>query len=168
MIILLTLITISLGNIWILLGENWCWPLSGLKGLNGNESDVYIALIFWIWSVPVGYEELAAGLEPIRNGKISWMNNIHCYPCLKVQGAKKITFTACHLGKLKLTLILAQTSFQLVPKAFWRAELISQFFCYSNSSKKITCPLGKLKTEFTSPIAKSTSPGLLDITFFAR
>ena len=33
MIILLTLITISLGNIWILLGENWCWSLSGLKGL---------------------------------------------------------------------------------------------------------------------------------------
>ena len=32
-IILLTLITISLGNIWILLGENWCWSLLGLKGL---------------------------------------------------------------------------------------------------------------------------------------
>ena len=31
--IVLTLITISLGNIWILLGENCCWSLLGLKGL---------------------------------------------------------------------------------------------------------------------------------------
>ena len=34
--------------------------------------------------------------------------------------------------------------------------------------KNITCPSGKLRTEFTSPIAKSTSPGLLDTAFFAR
>ena len=62
---------------------------------------------------------------------------------------------------------LAQTSFQLAPKTFWLAELISQFLCFSNFSKNITCPSGKLKTEFTSPIAKSTSPGLWDTTFFA-
>ena len=53
------------------------------------------------------------------------------------------------------------------PKSWW-AVLISQFFCFSNSSTNITCPSGKLKTEFTSPIAKSTSPGLSDTTFFAR
>ena len=41
-------------------------------------------------------------------------------------------------------------------------------FGHSNSSKNITCPLGKLKTEFTSLIAKSTSPRLWDTTFFAR
>ena len=64
--------------------------------------------------------------------------------------------------------LLAQTSFQLAPKAFWRAELISQFFLSLNSSKIITCPSGKLRTEFISPIAKSTSPGLSDSTFFAR
>ena len=64
--------------------------------------------------------------------------------------------------------LLAQTSFQLAPKAFRRAELISHFFCYSNSSKNITCPSDKLKTDFTCPIAKSTSPGLSDTTFFAR
>ena len=34
--------------------------------------------------------------------------------------------------------------------------------------KIFTCPSGKLSTEFTSPIAKSTSPGLSDTTFFAR
>ena len=64
--------------------------------------------------------------------------------------------------------LLPQMSFQLASKAFWQAELISQFFCYSNSSKNITCPSGKLKTEFINPIAKSTCPELLDITFFAH
>ena len=34
--------------------------------------------------------------------------------------------------------------------------------------RNFTCPLGKLITEFTSPIAKSTSPGLSDTTFFIR
>ena len=48
------------------------------------------------------------------------------------------------------------------------SRLISQFFCNLNSSKKSTCPSGKLIIEFTSPIAKSTSPGLSDTTFFAR
>ena len=46
--------------------------------------------------------------------------------------------------------------------------MISQFFCKLNSSKYFTCPSGKLRTEFTSPIAKSTSPGLSDASFFAR
>ena len=50
------------------------------------------------------------------------------------QGAKKITFTACHLGKLKLA-FTSQTSFQLAPKAFRQAELISLFFFYSNSQR---------------------------------
>ena len=34
--------------------------------------------------------------------------------------------------------------------------------------KIFVCPSGKLSTEFTSPMAKSTSPGLWDTTFFAR
>ena len=59
-------------------------------------------------------------------------------------------------------------SFQLAPKIFWWAELISQFFCKLNSSKYFTCPSGKLRTEFTSLIAKSTSPGLSDTTFSAH
>ena len=86
------------------------------------------------------------------------------------QGAKKIILIACHSGKLKLH--VAFTSPEVIstsPKSFLTspAELISEFFCYSNSSKNITCPLGKLKTEFTSLIAKSTSHGLSDTTFFA-
>ena len=43
MIIWLILITISLDNIWILLGENWCWSLLELKGfiieLNNNDKN---------------------------------------------------------------------------------------------------------------------------------
>ena len=35
-----------------------------------------------------------------------------------------------------------------------------------NSSKYFTCPSGKLRTEFISPMVKSTSPGLSDTTFF--
>ena len=36
-----------------------------------------------------------------------------------------------------------------------------------NFSKNSTCPSGKLRTKTTSPIAKSTGPGLSDTTFFA-
>ena len=32
MIILLILITLSLDSVWILVGENYCWSLLGLKG----------------------------------------------------------------------------------------------------------------------------------------
>ena len=48
------------------------------------------------------------------------------------------------------------------------SRLISQFFGNLNSSKNFTCPSGKLRTEFSSPTAKSTSPGLSDSTFFAH
>ena len=56
------------------------------------------------------------------------------------------------------------------PKNILTSRINVTVFCYSNSSKNITCPLGKLKTEFTtcSPIAKLTSSGLSDTTFFAR
>ena len=37
-----------------------------------------------------------------------------------------------------------------------------------NSSKYFTYPSGKLRTELTNPIAKSTSLGLSDTTFFAH
>ena len=46
--------------------------------------------------------------------------------------------------------------------------MFTQFFCNLNSSKNITFPSGKLRTEFISLIAKSTSPGLSDTTFFAH
>ena len=43
--------------------------------VNIPPSRWYIAPTFHIWSVPVGYEELAGGFQPIRNGEIFWMNN---------------------------------------------------------------------------------------------
>ena len=72
-------------------------------------------------------------------------------------------FTPCHSGKLKLAFtspnVILATG--VVPKTFWWAELISQFFCYLNYSKNFTCLSGKLRIGFTSP-------GLSDTTFFAR
>ena len=38
---------------------------------------------------------------------------------------------------------------QLAQKTFWWVELISQFFCNLNFSKKLTYPLGKLRAKFT-------------------
>ena len=83
------------------------------------------------------------------------------------RGAKKVIFTACHSGKLKLT-FTSPNIISTSPKNVLMSKLISQFFCNLNSSKNFICPLGKLITEFTSPIAKSTSPGLSNTTFFAR
>ena len=82
-------------------------------------------------------------------------------------GAKKVTFTVCHSGKLKLT-FTSPNIISTSPKNVLMSRLISQFFCNLNSSKNFTCPSGKLIAEFTSLIAKSTSPGLADTTFFAR
>ena len=80
-----------------------------------------------------------------------------CYPSA---GCKENHFYSLLFGQAEASITVAQTSFQLAPETFWLAELISQFFCYSNSLKKnVTCSLGKLKTEFSSPTAKSTSPG---------
>ena len=83
-----------------------------------------------------------------------------------LQGAKKVSLTACHSGKLKLT-FTSPNIISTSPKNVLVSRLISQFLCKLNSSKNFTCSSGKLITEFTSPIAKSTSPGLLDTTFFA-
>ena len=84
------------------------------------------------------------------------------------QGAKKVIFTACHSGKLKLA-FTSPNVISTSPPNFWmsRIILISLFFFKLNSSKYFTCPSGKLRTEFTSPITKSTSLGLLDTTLFA-
>ena len=85
----------------------------------------------------------------------------------QMQGAKKVIFTACHSGKLKLT-FTSPNIISTSPKNILMSRLISQFFCNLKFSKNFTCPSGKLGTKFTSLMAKSTSPGLLDTTFFAR
>ena len=64
--------------------------------------------------------------------------------------------------------LLAQTSFHLASKASWRAELADfTVLLLFEFLKKHHLPFGKLKAGFTSPIAKSTSPGLSNTTFFA-
>ena len=63
--------------------------------------------------------------------------------------------------------LLAQTSFHLASKASWRAELADfTVLLLFEFLKKHHLPR-QLKTGFTSPIAKSTSPGLSNTTFFA-
>jgi len=84
-----------------------------------------------------------------------------------VQGAKKIIFTACHSGKLKL----AFTSPDVIstsPKSFSSSRIDFTLLLLFEFLKEHHLPLGQVKTDFTSPIAKSTSPGLSDTTFFAR
>ena len=82
-----------------------------------------------------------------------------------VQGAKKVVFIACHSGKLKLTFTIPNI-ISTSPKNVLMSRLISQFFCNLNSSNNFTCTSGKLITEFTSPIAKSTSHRLLHGHYF--
>ena len=105
-----------------------------------------------------------------RNGIISPVKSLYfCFSYMQAsqlryqQGAKKIIFTACHSGKLRL----AFTSPDVISTSP-KNVLTSRIDLNLNSSKKHHLPSGKLKTEFTSPIAKSTSPGLSDTTFFAR
>ena len=79
------------------------------------------------------------------------------------QGAKKIVFAACHSGKLKVEftspdVILTSPKTFLTSKNDFTVLLLFQFL------KKHRLPIGQ--TEFTSPIAKSTSPRLSDTTFF--
>ena len=55
---------------------------------------------------------------------------------------------------LQLAIWASWTSFQPAPQTFWKAELISQFFSYANSSKDITCPSVKLKNRIHPPDSK--------------
>ena len=69
------------------------------------------------------------------------------------QSAKKVSFTACHSGKLKL----AFTSPNIISTGPKHVLMVRIDFTIP-SSKNFTSPSGKLRTKFTSPIAKSDSP----------
>lgn len=66
---------------------------------------------------------------------------------LSFQGAKK-SVLQLPIRQAVASIIVAEKSFQLARK---------KILVYS-SSKNFTCPSGKLRTEFDSPIAKSTTP----------
>ena len=114
------------------------------------------------------------------DGEVYWWGvvNFHCVQMSLVlsvrfiifgenwQGAKKVVCTAYHSGKLKLT-VTSPNIITTSPKNVLMSRLISHF-CNLNPSKNFICPSGKLRREFISPIAKSTSPRLLDTTFFAH
>ena len=83
-------------------------------------------------------------------------------PGLQNQGAKKIIFTACHSGRRKLAFTSPDVNSTspnnvLTSRIDFTVLLLFKFF------KKHNLPVGKLKNEFTSPIAKSTSLGLLSL-----
>ena len=85
------------------------------------------------------------------------------------QGAKKIIFTACHLGKLKLAFtspdfISTSPKNVLTSRIDFTVLLLFEFF------KTHHLPVGQVKnrTHQASLIAKSISPGLSGTTFVAR
>ena len=59
-------------------------------------------------------------------------------------------------------LLLVPKLFWSAPPKFWQAGLITLLLLF-DLSFKFTCPSRKLRTEFTSPITKSTSPRLSDM-----
>ena len=80
-------------------------------------------------------------------------------------GAKKVSFTACHLGKLLLVCTNPRV-FLTNPKDFVISNIDYSSSVISISQKTSLALLAR--TEFTSLIAKSTSPRLTDVTFFAH
>ena len=63
-------LTLSLSSRWLTLV---------LKQRPGGTRDDLRSLLSEAMNTPVGYEELAGGLEPIRSGEIFWMNNnVYC------------------------------------------------------------------------------------------
>ena len=71
------------------------------------------------------------------------------------QVVASINFTSPKFISTSPRNVLISRTDYTVPSVIWTAQ------------KNFTSPSGKLRTEFTSLIAKSTSPGLSDNTFFA-
>ena len=83
-------------------------------------------------------------------------------------------FTLCTLSDMKCDTSSCLCRFHFVRATFRPQEFIRNLKHLSYSSfvisilrKIFACPSGKLSTELTSPITKSTSPGLSDMAFFA-
>ena len=86
--------------------------------------------------------------------KFLWRSSFYQWITAGDEGAKKVSFTACHSGKLKVAFTIAQMLLQLAPKTFWWVELISQFFCNLNFSKKIELPFWQGKNKIHYPGSK--------------
>ena len=92
------------------------------------------------------------------------MKNTSFATCESHQGAKKVSFTACPNSKLYLACTSPKVISTSLKKIWWAGLITVPQFEFR---QKNHCPSGKLRTEFTSPIVKSTSPRLSDTTFFA-
>ena len=86
--------------------------------------------------------------------------NLFASTLIWYSGCKENQFYSLPFGQAEASIYWPRTSFQLAPKAFWPAEFL----------KTHHLPVGQVKNRIHqySPIAKSTSPGLPDTTFFAR
>ena len=144
--------------------QSFCWHLSGSRGIQGKS---YLLL-------------LKAG--EFERGKIGPFISDFTW-ILRVQ--RKLILPLALRASCNQHL-LAQKSFLLAWKSclcrfhfvgaiFGLQEFIRNLkhlyystFVILILRKIFACPSGKLSTEFTSPIAKSTSPRLSDTTFFAR
>ena len=90
---------------------------------------------------------------------LSRMTSI-CSSFVLCSGCKESHFYSLPFGQAEANIIFVSPNIiSTSPKNVLMSRLISQFFCNLNSLKNFTCLSGKLKTEFTSSIAKSTSPG---------
>ena len=84
------------------------------------------------------------------------------------QGANKIIFKACRLGKLKLS-FTSPDAISASPKNFLTSRIYFTVLALCEFLKKHHLPVRQVNlTEFSSPIAKSKSPGLSNTTFFAH
>ena len=126
-----------------------------------------------------------SGNYNLSNCKLTWkkfrdFNRIGTHSfCISAAVLYQLSYEDPYIGSRPIcwvhlnpwTSTLLSTHFALVQ--LWKGVKIFdeqnwlQFFCNSNSPKPFTSQLGRFRTEFNSPIAKSTSPGQLDITFIA-
>ena len=131
-----------------------------------------VASTHW-WVFDISFRKLTCHTHKetnqLRQQKWTKCENYEAWSGLQPsEGAKKVIFTACYLSKLKLA-FTSPNVISTSPQNFWWAELISQFFSESWILQNTSlAPLCKLRTEFTSAVAKSTSPRLSDTTCFAR
>ena len=80
-------------------------------------------------------------------------------------GCKEVMFTACHSDELELT-FTSPNIISTSPKSVWWADWFrSSSVIWIPQKTSLACMMGKLRKEFSSPIAKSTSPGPSDTYF---
>ena len=86
--LIVTLITFSLANLWISSGENWCWSLLGLKGLNNS----YIAIecdnncldgMYYLGVIQLNLVFIMFSFCA------TWMNQVQCFRHPKLLTSKK-------------------------------------------------------------------------------